>query len=751
MRIWPGSPYPAGATFDGAGVNFAIFSEHATKVELCLFDGPESKKETHRISLPEHTDMMWHGYLPDVEPGQLYGYRIHGPYDPAKGHRFNHNKVVLDPYAKAIGRNVIWDDSLYGYTYGQADTTFDPRDNGAFCPLALVVDTAFTWGDDRPPRVPWHKTLIYEAHVKGLTMRHPGVPDDRRGTYAGVATEPIIEHLLSLNVTAIELLPVHFHLDSRRLQNLGLTNYWGYDTLNYFAPHIEYASRQSPQRAISDFKMMVRTLHAAGIEVILDVVYNHTCEGDQLGPTLSWRGIDNATYYRLDHGDKSKYIDFTGTGNTLNMTNPRVLQMMMDSLRYWVTEMHVDGFRFDLASALARELHDVNRLGVFFDTIHQDPIISTVKLIAEPWDVGPGGSQVGNFPVLWTEWNGKYRDSVRRFWKGDGGQAGEIAQRVAGSSDLYEANGRKPYASINFVTAHDGFTMRDLVSYDHKHNDANGEENRDGTDENYSWNCGAEGPTDDGGVKALRARQMKNLFATLLFSQGVPMIFGGDELSHTKHGNNNTYCQDNELTWLNWDVAEDPDKEAFLEFARLCTTIWAEQPVLQRRKFFIGRPIRGEGVKDISFFTPFGDEMDDAAFNSGFVQCIGVRYAGDLIHEVDPFGRPIKGDTLLLLFNAHWQELPFTLPPTTDGQVWQTLVDTADSNRPAGPRVHDAGEAYPLYGRSFALLRTIDPDEVAATATMTEAQLEAIHRRERERLAQRGQHGTRRQTHWGSR
>jgi isoamylase len=730
MRIWPGAPYPAGATFDGAGVNFAIFSEHATKVELCLFDSVDSTKETHRIALPEHTDMMWHGYLPDVEPGQLYGYRVHGPYEPTKGHRFNPNKVVLDPYAKAIGRNLHWDDALFGYTIGKDDLSFDDRCNAAFCPLAIVVDTAFTWGDDRPPRVPWHKTLIYEAHVKGLTMLHPGVPEERRGTYAGVASEAVIEHLKSLNVTAIELLPVHFHMDSRSLLEKGLTNYWGYDTLNYFSPHIEYASRQSPRKAIQEFKSMVRTLHSAGIEVILDVVYNHTCEGNQMGPTLSWRGVDNANYYRLERKNKRYYTDFTGCGNTLNMTHPRVLQMLMDSLRYWVTEMHVDGFRFDLASALARELHDVNRLGAFFDTIHQDPTISQVKLIAEPWDVGPGGYQVGNFPVLWTEWNGKYRDSIRRFWKGDGGLASEVATRMAGSSDLYEEDGRKPYASINFITAHDGFCLHDLVSYNEKHNEANGEGNGDGANDNNSWNCGAEGPTNDGGINALRWRQKRNLIATLMFSEGVPMLFGGDELSHTKHGNNNTYCQDNELTWLNWDVDSDPQKKEFLEFVRTCTRIWSEQPALQRRKFFLGRPIRGEGVKDISFFTPAGHEMSDKDWNAGFVQCMGVRYAGDMINEVDTYGRPIKGDTLLLLVNAHWEEVPFTLPPTTAGDLWQTLVDTAEPNRPLGVHVRPEKEQFPLYGRSLALLRTVRPEEAEVAITSTQAD---TLRRERDR------------------
>jgi isoamylase len=613
VRVWPGKPYPLGATFDGAGVNFAIFSEAGTRVELCLFDSVESKKESHRIPLREQTDMVWHAYLPDAQPGQLYGYRVHGPYDPAAGHRFNSNKVILDPYAKAIGRDVAWDDSLFGYRMGRDDLSFDERDSAPFAPLASVIDTAFTWGDDRPPRIPWHKTFIYEAHVKGMTMRHPDVPEDRRGSYSGLASEAVVNHLRDLGVTAIELLPVHYHLNDRTLIEKGLTNYWGYNTLSYFAPHLGYASRQSPRKSVQEFKTMVRSLHAAGIEVILDVVYNHTCEGNEKGPTLCWRGADNAAYYRLVEEDKRYYMDYTGCGNSLNMTHPRVLQMIMDSLRYWVLEMHVDGFRFDLASTLARELHEVNRLGAFFDIIHQDPVISQVKLIAEPWDVGPGGYQVGNFPVLWTEWNGKYRDTVRKFWKGEGGLASEFATRLAGSSDLYQDDGRKPYASINFITAHDGFTLQDLVSYNEKHNEANGEGNRDGSNDNESWNCGVEGPSDDPNIVSLRERQKRNLFATLMFSEGVAMMVAGDELGHTQHGNNNTYCQDNGLTWLGWEL--DERKRNFLEFCKRCTRIWREQPVLQRRKFFVGRPIRGSDIKDISFFEPSGREMSDAAWN----------------------------------------------------------------------------------------------------------------------------------------
>jgi isoamylase len=733
MRVWPGRPYPLGATWDGAGVNFALFSEHATKVELCLFNSHEDTQESSRILMPERTDMVWHAYLPDVEPGQLYGYRVHGPYDPGNGHRFNHNKIVLDPYAKAIGRPWKWDDALFGYVMGQDDLSFDPRDSAAYCPLGAVLDSAFTWGDDRPPRTPWHKTLIYEGHVRGTTMKHPEISEERRGTYAGIASEPMINHLLDLGITALELLPVHFHLDDQTLQSKGLTNFWGYNTLNFFAPHPEYASKHSPRKSVQEFKMMVRSLHAAGIEVILDVVYNHTCEGNHLGPTLSWRGVDNASYYRLSPQDRRYYSDFTGCGNTLNMTSPRVLQMIMDSLRYWVTEMHVDGFRFDLASTLARELHDVDRLGAFFDIIHQDPILSQVKLIAEPWDVGPGGYQVGNFPVLWTEWNGKYRDSIRRFWKGDGRLASELATRLAGSSDLYEGDGRNPYASINFITAHDGFSLQDLVSYDHKHNDANGEDNRDGTDDNFSWNCGAEGPTDDPQIIALRERQKRNLFATLLFSQGVAMIYGGDELSRTKGGNNNTYCQDNDLSWFDWNL--DDRKKAFLEFTRHCTRIWKEQPAMQRRKFFSGRSIRGTGIKDISFFEPSGHDMGDTAWNDPGVRCLGVRLAGDLINEVDERGEMIRGDTLLLLLNAHWEEILFTLPQTSDGDVWQTLVDTAEPDRPLSIFIRGEKEQFPLYGRSLALLRTVRPEQ--AGHEMSSTQIDQL-RRDSRRTASTG-------------
>lgn len=711
MRVWPGRSYPLGATWDGAGVNFALFSEHATKVELCLFDTADSLRESQRLALPEQTDQVWHGYFPDLTPGQLYGYRVHGPYEPANGHRFNHNKVVLDPYMKAVGRDVQWDDSLFGYKIGdpESDLSFDERDNAAFAPLSIVVDTAFTWGDDRPPRTPWHKTIIYEAHVRGFTKLHPDVPEHLQGTYAGLASEASIKHLQSLGVTAVELMPVHYYLKDRHLLEKKLTNYWGYNTLGYFAPHDDYASRHSPRQSVQEFKMMVRALHAAGIEVILDVVYNHTAEGSPLGPTLSFRGIDNASYYRLAE-DPRYYMDFTGCGNTLNMQHPRVLQLIMDSLRYWVTEMHVDGFRFDLASTLARELFEVNRLGAFFDIIHQDPIIGQVKLIAEPWDVGPGGYQVGNFPVLWTEWNGKYRDVVRRFWKGDGGTVSEVATRLAGSSDLYQKSGRAPYASINFVTCHDGFPLHDLVSYNDKHNEANGENNQDGTNDNNSWNCGAEGPTQDAAIKKLREQQKRNFIATLFLAQGVPMLLGGDELCHTQQGNNNTYCQDNELTWINWSL--DDEKQRFLDFVRRVAKIRADNPVFQRRKFFLGRSIRGTDIKDLSWFGPDGNEMSDEAWDAGFVKCLGVRLAGDLIGEIDDRGEPIKGDTLLLLLNAHFEKLDFSLPQPRPEHQWELLFDTALTD--ADPALVPTTAPYPLQARSVALLRA-RPDEPKRT------------------------------------
>lgn len=698
MRVWPGFPYPLGATWDGAGVNFALFSEHATKVELCLFDSVYAQAEATRIALPEQTDQVYHGYLPDARPGQFYGYRVHGPYQPEAGHRFNPNKLVLDPYAKAIGRKGHWSDAMFGYRIGDPaeDLSFDDRDNAAYASLGMVIDPAFTWGEDHSPRIPWHKTVIYELHVKGFTKRHPEVPEELRGTYAGLTTQAAIDHLKELGVTTVELMPVHHHVDDRHLVERSLSNYWGYNSLAFFAPDIRYTASSSPGESVRDFKMMVRALHGAGLEVILDVVYNHTGEGSHLGPTLSFRGIDNAAYYRLQKDQPRYYQDFTGCGNSLNMQHPRVLQLIMDSLRYWVLEMHVDGFRFDLASTLARELHEVDRLGAFFDIIHQDPVLSQTKLIAEPWDLGAGGYQVGNFPVLWTEWNGKYRDCVRHFWKGDGGTAAEFATRLCGSSDLYEQSGRRPYASINFVTCHDGFTLRDLVSYNDKHNEANGEENRDGSNDNLSWNCGAEGPTDDPAIRGLRVRQQRNFLATLLLSQGVPMILGGDELGQSQNGNNNTYCQDNELTWLNWKLGEEEQK--LLAFVRRVIALRREQPILQSRKFFQGRKIRGADVKDLTWLEPSGQEMKDESWDKGFVRCLGVRLAGDLIQDLDERGQKIVGDTLLILFNAHHEMIAFTLPQ----EPWELVLDTAENPPDA---FQPGGKTFPLQGRSLAVLK----------------------------------------------
>jgi isoamylase len=703
MRVWPGRPAPLGATFDGSGVNFALFSEHATRVELCLFDSPSARTEAICIPLRERTDFVWHCYLPDVKPGQLYGYRVHGPYDPENGRRFNAHKVLLDPYAKAIGRNVTWHDAMFGYRVGDPaeDLSFDERDNAPFAPLGAVTATNFRWGKDAPPKTPWHKTVIYEAHVRGLTMRHPDVPKPLRGTYAGLATKPVINHLLKLGVTAVELLPVHQKVNDRHLEERGLSNYWGYNTLSFFAPETTLAAAKTPHETLIEFKKMVRTLHRHGLEVILDVVYNHTGEGNRLGPTLSLRGLDNTNYYRTVDGKRRYYMDFTGCGNTLNMQCPKVLQLIMDSLRYWVTEMHVDGFRFDLASALARELYDVDKLGAFFDIIHQDPILSQVKLIAEPWDVGAGGYMVGNFPVGWTEWNGKYRDTVRRFWRGDGDAVSEFATRLTGSSDLYEHNGRRPYASINFITCHDGFTLQDLVSYNDKHNEANGHNNDDGDNHNLSWNCGVEGETDNPEVLALRERQKRNFIATLVFSQGVPMLRAGDELSQSKQGNNNTYCQDNELSWLDWDLS--PAEQEFLSFVQSAIRLWKEQPVFQRRQFFQGRAIRGKTQKDIHWLTPDGQEMSDADWHGLHARCLGVLLNGDMTDEIDEFGRQIYGDTMLLLLNARQREVGFTLPGDDVSTLWRLELDTARSNPET--RRHPPRQSYQLLPRSMVVFR----------------------------------------------
>lgn len=706
IKVWPGSPSPMGAFWDGQGVNFALFSENAIKVELCLFESADSKSESYRVPILENTDMVWHCYLPDIRPGQLYGYRVYGPYDPAVGHRFNPNKIILDPYAKAIGRRVNWSNEMLGYRIGdpKEDMSFDDRDNAAFAPLATVIDSGFDWKLDRSPKIPWHKTLIYELHIKGFTKRHPQVPEALRGSYAGLADDTVIKYLKELGVTTVELMPIHHHIDDWHLVEKGLSNYWGYNTLSFFAPDVRYASSSLPQDGINEFKKMVYYLHKAGIEIILDVVYNHTGEGNQMGPTLSFRGADNVSYYRLSNKNKRYYEDFTGCGNTLNMQHPRVLQLIMDSLRYWVLDMHVDGFRFDLASALARELYDVNKLSAFFDVICQDPVLSQVKLIAEPWDLGQGGYQVGNFPVGWTEWNGKYRDVMRRFWKGDGGTAGEFATRLSGSSDLYEQSGRRPYASINFITCHDGFTMEDLVSYNKKHNEANKDDNTDGSNDNHSWNCGVEGPTGDPSILALRARQKRNFLATLLLSQGVPMIRAGDEIGCTQKGNNNAYCQDNEISWIDWNLTEP--KKQLLQFTQRLMRLRREQPVFRRRNFFQGRLIRGSGVKDITWLDVNGQEMTDEAWNASSARSLGVLLAGDAIQETDEHGERIIGDTLLLLMNASGKDALFILPACGANLRWEFVLDTFDLNAKDVALIED--RKYKLESRSLAVFILIE-------------------------------------------
>ena len=680
-------------------MNFAIFSEHAAKVELCLFD-ETGRREIHRIHLREQTDQVWHCYLPEARPGLLYGYRLFGPYEPAKGLRYNPHKLLLDPYAKQIQNDIKWSDSHFSYRIGHRnqDLSFDRRDSAPGMLKAAVIDPAFTWGTDRPPRIPWHESVIYEVHVKGFTIRHPEVPPALRGTYAGLATAPVIDYLKRLGVTAVELLPVHSFVDDRHLVAKGLRNYWGYNSIGYFAPERRYSATGS----VNEFKTMVKTLHSAGMEVILDVVYNHTAEGNQLGPTLSFRGIDNPVYYRLIADQPRYYMDYTGTGNTLNMRHPRVLQLIMDSLRYWVLEMHVDGFRFDLAATLARELHEVDRLGAFLDIIHQDPVLSQVKLIAEPWDLGEGGYQVGKFPVGWAEWNDRYRDAVRAYWKGDGGLIGELAYRITGSSDLYARSGRQPYASINFVTAHDGFTLNDLVSYNQKHNEANGEENRDGTDNNRSWNCGVEGPSDDPEVKMLRARQKRNFLATLLLSQGVPMLLAGDAIGHSQGGNNNAYCQDNEISWISWNSS--PENEELLNFTRRIIALRKNHPVFRRRNFFQGRAIKGADIKDILWLRPDGKEMTDDEWKQDSARSLGVLLSGQGLQEQDERGHPISDDTFLLLMNAHHEPISFHLPVPTSGAGWILVVDTScqTSDRPDIQYVNS--EPYPLQARSLVVL-----------------------------------------------
>ncbi|HEU5081648.1 MAG TPA: glycogen debranching protein GlgX [Opitutaceae bacterium] len=675
-RIWKGHSYPLGASWFGNGVNFSLFSEHATGVELCLFDTDDPTKEETRIKVEECDDHVWHAFLPEVRPGQLYGYRVHGPWEPEKGHRFNPAKVVIDPYAKAISGTVKWGPEMFSYTLGHkdADLARDDRDNAASIPKSVVVDSAFTWGDKNRPDRSLDETVIYEVHVKGFSKLWDVVPEKLRGTYSGIGCPQAIDYFQKLGVTAIELLPVHQHVDSSHLLEKGLSDYWGYNTIGFFAPESSYSGSGDKGGQVHEFKAMVNSLHAAGLEVILDVVYNHTVEGNHLGPNLSFRGIDNTAYYRLVADNPRYYNDYTGTGNTLNVPHPRVLQLVMDSLRYWVTEMHVDGFRFDLAATLARELHAVSKLSSFFDVIHQDPIISQVKLIAEPWDVGEGGYQVGNFPVLWAEWNGRYRDTVRRYWKGDKGITSDFAYRLCGSSDLYQSSGKTPNASINFITSHDGYTLLDLVSFSEKHNQANGEDNKDGDNNNHSWNWGHEGLDAPPEVLALRRRLQRSMLATLILSQGVPMLRGGDEYGATQQGNNNAYCQDNEISWLSWK--RGPEQEKLVEFTSQLIHFRQSHPIFHQPRFFQGRDIRGSGIKDITWFDGRGAEMSDEAWRSAFAETFGVMLAGDSLGVKDFFGTPIKDDTFLLYFNGHHENVPVRLPGDPDVR-WKLVLDTA--------------------------------------------------------------------------
>ena len=670
MKIWPGTPFPLGATFDGSGTNFSIFSSVAEQVDLCLFGS--RGKETH-IRLSEVTGSCWHCYLPEVEPGQRYGYRIHGPWEPENGHRCNPAKLLIDPYAKAIDGQVDWNEAVFAYNFKKGPDSRNDRDSSSYVPKSVVHQPHFDWGGDRPLHRPWHVTVIYETHVKGFTVRHPGIPEDIRGTYAGLGHPAAVDHLKSLGITAVELMPVHQFIHDNHLLEKGLRNYWGYNTIGFFAPHNEYASNNKPAAIVAEFKQMVKNLHQAGIEVILDVVYNHTAEGNHLGPTLSFKGIDNAYYYRLMGDDSRYYMDYTGTGNSMDMRHPYVLQLLMDSLRYWVLEMHVDGFRFDLASALARELHDVNKLSAFFDLIQQDPVISQVKLIAEPWDVGEGGYQVGNFPAVWSEWNGKYRDCVRDFWAGREQTLGEFAYRLTGSSDLYADGNRLPFASINFITAHDGFTLRDLVSYDRKHNEANKEDNKDGSDHEGSWNCGVEGPTDDPEVLALRSRQQRNFLSTLFLSQGVPMLLGGDEMGRTQQGNNNAYCQDNDISWYDWEKVD----QELLGFTQRLIKYANDHPVFRRRRWFQGRAIHGPEITDIAWFTHLGRQMDEENWGEDFAKTLGVFLNGKTIPNPNPKGDPVMDENFYLIFNAHYEELEFTLPSKKWGKSWLKELDTS--------------------------------------------------------------------------
>ncbi|HEY6206956.1 MAG TPA: glycogen debranching protein GlgX [Chthoniobacterales bacterium] len=705
VKTWRGEPYPLGATWAGNGVNFSLFSEHAAAVELCLFDNADAREENIRIPVTERTGHVWHVFLPDARPGQVYGYRVSGPYDPERGMRFNNSKLLIDPYAKAIVGQMNWGDEMFGYTVGDPEEDLAPdfRDDAWGMPKAAVIDTGFDWGNDRPPRTPLQQSIIYELHVKGFTKLWPELPEHLRGTYAGLASEEAIGYLKNLGVTAIELMPVHTHFDDKALVDRGLTNYWGYNTIGFFAPHAPYSSNREPGAEVVEFKGMVRNLHAAGIEVILDVVYNHTGEGNHLGPTLSFRGIDNIAYYWLAPGNPRLYFDFTGIGNTFNALHPPTLRLIMDSLRYWVEEMHVDGFRFDLASALGRDGHGFNKLHPFFQAINQDPVISQVKLIAEPWDVAEGGYQLGNFPVLWSEWNGKYRDTARSFWRGDEGKIGEMGFRLTGSPDLYQAGGRSPFASINLLTTHDGFTLNDLVSYNDKHNEANGENSQDGEKNNLSWNCGAEGPTDDPKIDILRRRQRRNFLTTLFLSQGVPMLLGGDEFGRTQNGNNNPYCLDNELSWLKWE--RDEKQNQLLEFTKTLIRFRREHPVFRRTKFFAGRRVRGGDIKDVMWFNPGGNEMTEEEWNSPFTRCLGMLLSGDAADMIDEQANPVRDDTFFFLINAHYEKIPFMLPGEEHLQ-WELILDTMEEEGFLHePKTFSSGDDVDLGGRAACLLK----------------------------------------------
>ncbi len=700
MRVWPGSPRPLGATWDGEGVNFTLFSENAESVQLCLFESPSSSQPSATIALAERTDNVWHAYLPDVRPGALYGYRVDGPYQPDQGHRYNVHKLLIDPYAKAVTGSIRWSDDLYGYTIGHpdGDRSFDRRDSAGEMPKCVVVDPAFTWQDDRSPNIPWNQTVIYETHVRGMTAQHPGVPEHLRGTYLGLASDPVIDHLVGLGVTSIELMPVHQFVSDRYLVEKGLTNYWGYNSVGFLAPHAGYATETNGQQ-VTEFKSMVRTLHRAGLEVILDVVYNHTGEGNHLGPSLSLRGIDNSVYYRLMPDEKRYYLDYTGTGNSLNILHPRAMGLVTDSLRYWVTDMHVDGFRFDLAPVLVRG-YEAGQPSAFFEIIQQDPVLSKVKLIAEPWDASPDGYQLGRFPTGWSEWNGAFRDCVRRFWRGDPGQIPELASRLTGSSDIFAPSGRSTYASINFVTCHDGFTLTDLVSYEHKHNEANGEDNGDGADENFSRNWGAEGDTNSARIVRTRDRMKRNLLATLLFSQGVPMVLGGDEIGRTQTGNNNAYCQDSEISWFNWGLGETGTE--LCDFVRDLIKVWKSSPILRRRAFFTGQPVGGGHAKDVTWIRPNGEEMRDEDWNDPDSHSIGMLLLGAAADEVDMRGRSTPGETLLMLLNAGTRSHSYTLPRVEQPGLWEEVLNTA---RP-GPWTRIVrNEAVNLTAHSTMLLR----------------------------------------------